>query len=128
MMQNLASLRGSTTSAQVQHPLRQIIRLLPGLPVNGQNIDFPAADAYKLKELSEHLGTITAIAQNGLACLGQLLALASPEIEGGEFSSESIEALGWLLSELGDLAAWATVLNASCKQANVDFSPTEGQS
>jgi hypothetical protein len=88
-------------------------------------LDFAAANPYWVRELAGHLDVIVGLCQNGTKALGHLLAVASAEFEGGEISGDTVEGLGWLLSELGDMGAWATVMSQSCKAATADFCPPE---
>jgi len=53
--------------------------------------------------------------------IGQLLAHASVQVETGELAQDTVEALGWLLAELGDAAAACVELAAPCRHATVDF-------
>jgi hypothetical protein len=63
----------------------------------------------------ENAATVMSVCHNGLAALGHLLAHSSPVIEDGTIGADSIEALGWLMAEIGDLAAVCAVLNAECQ-------------
>jgi hypothetical protein len=89
------------------------------------NLDYSAANPYWVRELGQHLDVIVGLCQNGTRALGHLLAVSSAELEGGEISGETVEGLGWMLSELGDIGAWATVMAQSCKAATADFCPPE---
>jgi hypothetical protein len=130
----------------VIHPIRACVNLLvkiavslgkgkPQLdPAQGfilasqlPKLDFAAANPYWVRELAGHLDVIVGLCQNGAKALGHLLAVASAELEGGEISGDTVEGLGWLLSELGDMGAWATVMSQSCKAATADFCPTENE-
>ena len=66
--------------------------------------------------LSENAETVMAVCQNGMAALGQLLAHSSPVIEDGTVGADSVEALGWLIAELGDMTAYCLVLAAECRR------------
>lgn len=57
------------------------------------------------QRIAENSGTVMAVCQNGLAALGHLLAHSAPVIEDGTVGADSVEALGWLMAEVGDLAA-----------------------
>lgn len=92
------------------------------------NLSYAAANPYWVRELGQHLDVIVGLCQNGSRALGHLLALASAELEGGEVSGDTVEGLGWLLSELGDVGAWATVMAQSCKAATADSCPKGEQS
>jgi hypothetical protein len=53
----------------------------------------------------------------GISAVGSLIPYAAPEIEDGTVPMGTVEAVGWLLSELGEVAAACTVLAAECRQA-----------
>ena len=111
------------TGPVVRYPLRIIAHLLIGLPSKPDgSVDYEAANPQSLEALREELGTLIGVANNGVAAVGHLLALAASEISGGEISGDSIEGLGWALTLLGDAAAWATEIKLRCDQANADFS------
>lgn len=57
------------------------------------------------QRIGENAATVMAVCQNGLAALGHLLAHSAPVIEDGTVGADSVEALGWLMAEVGDLAA-----------------------
>jgi hypothetical protein len=88
-------------------------------------LDFAAANPYWVRELAVHLDVIVGLCQNGTKAMGHLLAVASAELEGGEISGCTVEGVGWLLSELGDMGAWATVMSQNCKAATAEFCPPE---
>jgi hypothetical protein len=50
-----------------------------------------------------------------------VLAYAAPEVEDRTISSETVEALAWLLSELGALAAGCFALAAHCRRETSDY-------
>lgn len=102
-------------------PLRAILELLPGLPVIDGAIDFEAVDGDRVQTLADQLDALIGIVHTGIAALGHLLALAAPSIEECELRGETLAGLGQLLAELGDLASWATVMNAHCKHVNANF-------
>lgn len=58
-----------------------------------------------LQRVGENAATVMSVCQNGLAALGHLLAHSAPVIEDGTVGADSVEALGWLMAEVGDLAA-----------------------
>jgi hypothetical protein len=89
------------------------------------DLDYSAANPYWVRELGQHMDVIVGLCHNGTRALGHLLAVASAELEGGEISSDTVEGLGWLLSELGDMGAWATVMAKGCKAATADFCPSD---
>jgi hypothetical protein len=132
-----------TNPNTVVHPLRASIFLIariaaatpfrdkraPDVGINSSlkvlNLDYASANPYWVRELGQHLDVIVGLCQNGTRALGHLLAVSSAELEGGEISGDTVEGLGWLLSELGDMGAWATVMAQSCKAATTEFCPPE---
>jgi hypothetical protein len=90
-------------------------------------LDYAGSNPYLVKELGNHLDTLMGVCFSGTRAVGHLLALASPEVEGGEVSQDTIEGLGWLLSELGDMGAWATVMSQECKAVTFDFEPSKSR-
>ena len=114
------------TGPVVRYPLRIIAHLLIGLPSKPDgSVDYEAANPQSLEALRDELGTLIGVANNGVAAVGHLLALAASEISGGEISGDSIEGLGWALTLLGDAAGWATEIKLRCDQANADYSPPD---
>ena len=126
----------------VQHPLRASLILIAriastsqtqhgGMSTKGINsaskipkLEYESANPYWVRELGQHLDVIVDLCQHGSRALGHLLALASAELEGKK-SAETVAGLGWLLSELGDMGAWATVMAQSCKAVTTDFCPPD---
>lgn len=103
-------------------PLRDLLARLPMLPVNAaKEIDYPAADARLLVTIQENAETTIQVIHRGLSVVGDLLAHSSPEVEDGTISADSIEALGFLLSELSDGAAALLTLAAQCRHETSDW-------
>lgn len=140
--------------ATVVHPLRAVVYLLAEISATSTSVsavpkaddyeepdptarphpasalpalDYAGSNPYLVKELGNHLDTLVGVCFSGTRAVGHLLALASPEVEGGEVSQDTIEGLGWLLSELGDMGAWATVISQQCKAVTFDLEPSERQ-
>ena len=105
-------------------PMRDLLLLMPHLPIrDGCEIDYEAADAPLLTEIARHAETTLRTVHLGTSALGELLVYASPEIGTGEFPANTIEALGWLLADLGDLAATVHLLMAGCQHYTSDYAP-----
>lgn len=85
MRQLLADLRalGAATTEELTSPQQQELR----------------------QRIGENAAIVMAVCQNGLTALGHLLAHSAPVIEDGTVGADSVEALGWLMAEVGDLAA-----------------------
>ena len=103
-------------------PTRMLMALLPRLLVNDQGQpDFDASDATVLVQLAEAAELLQRVLQLGISAIGQLLAHASVQVETGELAQDTVEALGWLLAELGDAAAACVELAVPCRHATADF-------
>ena len=98
------------------HPMRDLLiqlrKVQPEVTITGTT-----AIPHRLRApLAESAETVMAVCQNGMAALGQLLAHSSPVIEDGTVGADSVEALGWLIAELGDMTAYCLVLAAECRR------------
>ncbi|MDI3380392.1 hypothetical protein ACFPPF_09845 [Xenophilus aerolatus] len=79
--------------------------------------ELTSAQQHELHQrVSENAATVMAVCQNGLAALGHLLAHGAPVIEDGTVGADSVEALGWLMAEVGDLAATCAALSAAARR------------
>jgi hypothetical protein len=105
-------------------PLRSLLLLLPLLSAQpGSKVAYGVADPDLLVQLAEDAEAVIGTVQLGSSAIGQLMAHAAPEIEDRTVCSDTVEALGWLLSELNDAAATLMVLMAECRQSTVDYAP-----
>lgn len=105
-------------------PLRSLLLLLPLLSAEpGSKVDYGVADPDLLVQLAEDAEAVIGTVQMGSSAIGQLMAHAAPEIEDRTVCSDTVEALGWLLSELNDAAATLMVLTAECRHSTVDYAP-----
>lgn len=100
------------------HPVRWLVRSLPLLPTTSRGaIDYATADPILLRQIAEAADTLTRSFHLGTSAIGQLMAHAAPELEDGTVSSDAVEALGWLLSALGEMGAQMAVLALQCARA-----------
>lgn len=98
--------------------MRMLVELLPRMSIAScGDIDFASCPAALLASVAENAETTAALMGRGLSAVGCLMAYAAVEIEDGSISADSVEALGWLMAELGDIAAICFVLAAHCRQA-----------
>jgi hypothetical protein len=105
-------------------PLRSLLLLLPLLNAQqGSKVVYGEADPDLLVQLAEDAEAVIGTVQLGSSAIGQLMAHAAPEIEDRTVCSDTVEALGWLLSELNDAAATLMVLMAECRQSTMDYAP-----
>ena len=116
------------TGDEVPRPMRDLILQLPLLNVTPTlEIDYPAADAALLVQVADNAETAMHVVQLGLSAVGQLLVRAAPEVETGEISGDAIEALGWLMSELGEFSATAFTLTSACRRITHDYAPYQSR-
>ena len=104
------------TRTSPSHPMRELLNHLRQVqPVAGRNGSASIPISLRTA-LSENAEIVMAVCQNGMAALGHLLAHSSPVIEDGTVGADSVEALGWLIAELGDMTAYCFVLAAECRR------------
>lgn len=99
---NKRALRRHEHRSVAAHPMQELLRDLAN----------PAADGVARQRIADNAETVMAVCQNGLAALGHLLAHSAPVIEDGSIGADSIEAIGYLLAELGDLSVECMLLTA----------------
>jgi hypothetical protein len=98
--------------------MRMLVEQLPRMTTCAAgDIDFANCSASLLANVAGNAETTAALMGRGLSAIGCLMAYAAVEIEDGSITSDSVEALGWLMAELGDIAAVCFVLAARCRQA-----------
>ena len=114
----------NTGSDFSNRPLFDLIRRLPCCQVNAfGEIDYEASDPAAVQTLGENAAQVMATMHRGMAAIGLLLANAGPEIETRSLSADVVEALGYLLAELGDLAAQCDLIATGCRRATADYFP-----
>ena len=112
------------TREQALRPLRDLIRRLPQLPLNGkQEIDWTAADADMLVVVGDAAEITVNDLNHGVGAVGHLLAHSAVAIRDGSISADCVESLGYLLAEISDLAAECMTLAAHCRQMTYDYTP-----
>lgn len=108
----------SHVRAEHSKPLRDLLVRLPYLhATNDGGLDLLGSSPSLLLELAEDAECCVQALNLGIAAIGNILPYAAPEIEDGTVPMGTVEALGWLLAELGDVAAACGVLAAECRQA-----------
>jgi len=112
-----------STRTTALRPLRDLLRRLPILPVTAsKEVDYAAADASLLVAIADDSETVIQVVHQSIGSIGQLLSHSAPVIEDGTIGSDSLEHIGYLMAELGDMAAALTVLSARCRQHTMDWS------
>ena len=105
-------------------PVFDLIRQLPCCEVSATGeIDYDASDPALIQRVGENAAQVMATMHRGTAAIGLLLANAGPEIETRSLSADVVEALGYLLAELGDLAAQCDLIATGCRRATADYLP-----
>jgi len=99
------------------HPMRDLLRQLPRLHADGQgNVDYINSDRATVEAAGQNAESIASALHMGIGAIGHLLATSAPQIEDGSVDSDAIEALGWLIAELGDLGAELAVMAIQCRR------------
>lgn len=111
----------------VTRPLRQLLLALPKLKVaDDGRTDYEASDPALLVQIAESAEVLQRVISLGTSAVGQLMVYASVDIDTGDFGQEAIEALGWLMAELGSGAAACMELASPCREATADFTGSAG--
>ena len=97
--------------------MRDLLRQLPRFHTDGQGeIDYVNSDRATLLAAGQNAESIARALHMGMGAIGHLLATSAPQIEDGSVDSDAIEALGWLMAELGDLGAELAVIAIQCRR------------
>ena len=121
MTPNTQHFGGETTHGQyartsASHPMRELLNHLRQVQPVVERGGSASIPVNMRQHLSENAEIVMAVCQNGMAALVHLLAHSSPVIEDGTVGADSVEALGWLIAELGGLTAYCLVLAAECRR------------
>lgn len=112
-----------------QRPMRDLLLLMPHMQARQVEhefvIDWASAEAQLLRQISSNAEVSMKTIQRGTAVIGQLLANSSPEIGLGEYSSDAIADLGWLIQEINDFSAIAYAFIVACNRYGEDYAPLE---
>lgn len=97
--------------------MRDLLQNLPQLSLKkGQSIDLAAVDATLLSTIADDAETTVNVIHSGVGALGLLLAHSAVAIEDGTVGADCVESLGFLMSELSDLAACCMVLSTQYRR------------
>lgn len=104
-------------------PFHDLLMTLPKVSLKDGALDFAATPKDTLRALAEQAEAAMRTATLGVAAMGQLVALCAADAEDGTFGATAIENIGWLIAELGELAALCDYLAAcSRKELTEPFS------
>ena len=78
------------------------------------HLNQPEASPYGRQRIADHAEASMRVIQLGLSAIGHLLAQSAVQVEERTIPSESVESLGVLMAELGELAALCHQLSADC--------------
>jgi len=139
-----ASQGGSSMNARERHhqsrvkpprPLHDLLLLLPLLAIEQEEptpdenvaiapkIDWLGSDAAVVAAIATEAGRVSLAAAHGITAIGHLLTTSAPEIELSDIGAETVEAVGRVLAELGELAALCGYLEASARHVTRDYEP-----
>lgn len=105
------------TPHESSHAMRALFDALPLAHTGGDGrIDFAATSPALLATVADYAEVTANGIGLGLSAVGNLIPYAAPEMGDGTVSSDTIEALGWLITELGDMAAACLVLATLCRR------------
>lgn len=95
--------------------MQELFELLPHLKPDANGDPDPrTTDEAVLERLVTHAQASAAAMNLGMSAVGSLMAYAAPECEDKSISADAIEALGWLLAELGATTALMIRLARLC--------------
>ena len=104
--------------AEPMRPMRQLLVQLPRLPFSDNGaVDVTRASPELLRSIAEDAEIAMSTIHQGLGAIGHLLAHSAVPIEDGTIGADSLESLGFLMAELGDLAAACLTLAVRCRRA-----------
>ena len=116
-------------------PMHDLLLLLPmlsivrGEPTPAEHeaiapmIDWQGSEAAVVAAIATEAGRVSLAAAHGITAIGHLLTASAPEIELSDISAETVEAVGRVLAELGELAAVCGYLEASARHVTRDYEP-----
>ena len=103
-----------------------LLLLMPHLPLTSRSeIDYAGADPALLVQLADAADAVLLITHIGTSAVGRLVTLAGLEPLGDETVADSIEALGWLVAELNDLAGAVHRISAACRLHTHGYAPDD---
>jgi hypothetical protein len=105
-------------SEDARRPLREVFVHLPRLNVDAQGVpDLLGSSPSLLLQLAEQAEDAAGAINLGLSAIGSLVAHAAPGVTDGSVSPDAVEALGWLVADMGAVAAECLSLSLNCRSA-----------
>jgi hypothetical protein len=115
-----ASSQASRYRGELKSPARPLRALF-------QHLNQPEPSAYGRQRITEHAATSMRVIQLGLSAIGSLLAQSAVQVEEHTIPAESVESLGRLMAELGELAALCHELCTDAETATVGIAVQESR-
>ena len=101
-----------------------LLLLVPYLSLTASaEIDYASADPAILMQIADAADASLLIIHLGTSAVGRLLARTTAEPFSEMSDADSVEALGWLVAELSDLAVAAQRMSAMCRYHTYDYAP-----
>jgi hypothetical protein len=123
-MEQAQAMTGRTSPLR---PMRELLAQLQSLPATSfSGADLRACEGTSLAAVAEDAETTVSTIHQGLGAIGHLLAHSAVPIEDGTIGADTLESLGFLMAELGDLAAACMTLAAHCRRATCLADPPAG--
>jgi hypothetical protein len=115
--------------SQALQPIGRLFFALPHFPIDTEGaLDCSLVDVVLLRQVAEAGDAVAGVVSRGTRAIGQLMAYSAPDVEDGTVDSDAVEALGWLLSMLGELGALCGVLALNCMRAAQAVEPPSSSS
>ena len=95
--------------------MRELLRLLPQAAALKDATSADPAMPANVPDLARCAEAIVRTIHLGLGALGHLVARCSMDLQDGSVPADSIENLGFLMAELGDLAAECMRISVGCR-------------
>jgi hypothetical protein len=101
-------------------PFHDLLMVLPTVATKDGALDMANTSQDALRRLAECADAVMLTANSGNAAMGKLIALCAADAEDGSFGADALEAVGWLIAELGELAALSATLAAASRKQLVE--------
>jgi hypothetical protein len=115
------------TSDCSAYALSNFLLLTPRVPITATGeVDYLAADPALLVQLADAADSSLLLIHISTSAIGRLLAQAATAAFSQEHGADNVEAIGWLVAELIDVAATAHKISAACRRLTYDYAPPDG--
>lgn len=98
-------------------PSRKLLLMLTRLRRSDCVFDVSRLTDIERHELLKTADTVSGSMKKATRTVGNMLALVAADIEDGAFSGSDMEAFGWLIAELSDLATACDEIAVACRRS-----------